>query len=155
DEAGGVELGDDLERFARREHARGHAVVVLQLDVLLEARGLGLVFGEKQIAALAQPDVDAELLGESLADGERLLHELDVPSRRPLLADAAAVAPRRAAREISALDDHDVAHVAHGQVVRDRKTDHAPADDGDVAGRLHFFSSSPRAKYFIAVGTMG
>src|SRR5262249_14166527 len=78
--------------------------------------------------------------------------ELNVPPRRPLLADAAPVAPRSAAGEIAALDDHHVAHPAHRQVVRDRKPDHTAADDGHVAAVFHF--SSSRTKFCMAVATM-
>ena len=70
---------------------------------------LALVLGEEQVAALAEPDVDADLLREARAQLDRLLHEPHVLLGRPLHAHAAAVAPRGALREVAALEDDDVA----------------------------------------------
>ena len=63
---------------------------------------------EEQVAALAEPHVDAEVDREPPAQLDRLLHQPDVDLGRPLLAHAAAVAARRALGEVAALDHDDV-----------------------------------------------
>ena len=91
---------------------------------------------EEQIAALAEPDVDADLLREARAQLDRLLHEAHVLLGRPLHAHAAAVAPRGALRQVAALEHDDVGDAALGQLVGDAEPHDAAADDGDVALRL-------------------
>src|SRR5262249_2984948 len=90
---------------------------------------------EKEVAALAEPDVDLELLREVLAERDRLLHEPDVELGRPLLSHAAAVSPRRAGGEIAPLEDDDVGEAEPRQVVGDGQPDDPWADDDEVGGR--------------------
>ena len=127
--------GTIVERLPRIEHAGRHAAAVLQRDVLLEPRDLLGVAREEQVAALAEPHVDAEIDGEAPAQLDRLLHQPDVELGGPLLAHAAAVAARGALGEVAALDDDHVLEAALGEVVRDRQADHAAADDHDLGGR--------------------
>ena len=94
-------------------------------------RALALVLGEEQVAALAEPDVDADLLREAAAQLDRLLHEPDVLLGRPLHAHAAAVAPRGALREVAALEHDDVVDAALGELIGDAEAHDAAADDGD------------------------
>src|SRR5206468_7719887 len=62
DEAALIEAGHDLARLARGDHARGEAVALLQRGAVLDALERLVVVREEEVAALAQPDVDAELL---------------------------------------------------------------------------------------------
>jgi hypothetical protein len=104
----------------RIEHPGRDAAAILERDVLLEPRDLLRVAREEQVAALAEPDVDADVDGEALTQLDRLLHQPDVDLGRPLLADAAAVTPRRAFGEVAALDDDDVLEPHRREVVGDR-----------------------------------
>src|SRR5262249_6639208 len=110
----------DVARGRGLEHLRRHAAAVLHRDVLLEPRDLSRVAREEQIAALAEPHVDAEVDREAPAQIDRLLHEPDVDLGRPLLAYAAAVAAARALGEVAALDHDDVGEAAAREVIRDR-----------------------------------
>ncbi len=94
-----------------------------------------LVAREKQIAATAEPHVHAHLGGEVGAELEGLLHQADVRVARPLRAQSAAVASRRARTEIAALDDDDASEAELREVERRRQAHDPRADDHHV-GRL-------------------
>src|SRR5690606_21508208 len=104
-------------------------------DVLLEPRELLGAAREEQVAALAEPHVDADIDGEPPAQLDRLLHEPDVHLGRPLLAHAAAVASRRALGEVAALEHDDIVEAALCEVVRDREAHDPAADDRDLGSR--------------------
>ena len=128
-----LELGHDAADALGIEHPGGHAAAVLQGDVALHAGLLGGGAGEEQVAALAQPDVDAHLAGKVAADVDRLLHQADVELGGPLHAHAAAVASRGAARQVALLQHRDVAAAAPGQLVGDTQANDAAADDDGLA----------------------
>jgi hypothetical protein len=136
--AGGVhvQLGDDRLRLGGRDHPRGHAAAVLDLDVAGQRFRYRVGAGEEQVAAPAHPDVHPHLFGEVGADLHRLLHEANVHLRRPLLAHAAAVAPRRPPGEIVAVDDHDPLAPPRRQVVGDGEAHDPRPHDRDL-GVVH------------------
>ena len=143
DDAVGRELGDDLLRLARREHARREPALVLQLAALLERAPPLLAAREEQVAALAEPDVDLELAREVPAHADALLHQPHVRLARPLRAHAAAVAPARAAAQVALVDDGDVAHAEPREVVGDRQAHDARADHDDLGVISHAIVSPP------------
>src|SRR5437660_1073307 len=127
-----AELRDDLSRLSGRDHPRAQPVPALQLGAALEhARSL-LFLREEEVAALAEPDVDAELLGEPPHEGDRLLRQLDQGRRPPRGTHAAAVATGGALAEVAALEDEDLLRAAGGQVPGEGEPHDPAADDRDV-----------------------
>src|SRR5205823_2528520 len=132
DELRSVELRHDFARLARRDHPRRQAVLLLQLRAVLDAPQRLVVVGEEKIAALAQPDIDAQLLREMTHEVDRFLGQLDQRRRGPLRADAAAVASGSALAEIAALEHQDALPALRGEVPCQRQTHDAAADDRHV-----------------------
>jgi hypothetical protein len=74
------------------------------------------------------------------------------------LPDQSRRVPRRAVRELQALEQHDVANAALREVIRDAAADDAAADDDDPAFRWHVhrganlaYRRGPRLRKFIAL----
>src|SRR5207248_8212651 len=107
--------------LARRDHARGKAVPLLEIGAVLDAAQRLVVVREEEVTAAAEPDIDPELLSEAAHEGDGFLRQLDQRGRRPLRPDAAAVASRRALAEIAALEHQDAPGAQAGQVPRQRK----------------------------------
>lgn len=134
-EGAGVELGDDFLGFFGGQDAGGDAELVLQGDVALHVGEFGFGAGQKQVAALAKPDVDAELAGEIAANVDGFLHEADVELGGPLHADAAAVSARCAAGQVRLLQDVDIAAAPASEFIGQAKAHDAAADDDGFALR--------------------
>src|SRR5207248_5374861 len=116
----GLETRRELAGLARSDDPGRQAVLALQLDDLLDAPQGGLVVREEEISALAQPDIDAQLLREAAHEIDRPFRQLDEGRRGPLRAHPAAVAARGALAEIAALEHHDAPRAAAGEVPRQR-----------------------------------
>jgi hypothetical protein len=104
----------------------------VQLGVADQALLAGLGAREEQVAALAKPQVDAEVLREAAALVDALHHQAHVAGVAPLHAHAAAVAARRAAHEVAALDHRDRQLGGAREVVGEREAHDAGADDRHV-----------------------
>jgi hypothetical protein len=137
DDAVGRQLGDDLLRLARRQHPRREPALALELAARLERTPPLLAAREEEVPALAEPDVDLELARELLAETDALLHQPDVRFARPLRADPAAVAPARAAAEVTLVEHRHVRDAQAREVVGDRQAHDARADDDDLGVISH------------------
>src|SRR5262249_15417345 len=98
------------------------------------------------IAALAEPDVDAEVDGKPSAQLDALLHQSDVDLGRPLLAHAAAIASGGALGEIATLEYNYILHAAAREVIRDGEAHDAAADDGDLGALGHGAATLERGR---------
>src|SRR2546426_4502389 len=107
----------------------GEAVPLLRRGAILDPAPRLVVVWEEQVAALAQPDVDAELLREAAHEVDRLLGQLDQRRRGPLRAHPAAVAARGPLAEVAALEHQDATGSETGQVPGQREPHDPAADD--------------------------
>ena len=83
-------------------------------------------------AAPLEAGGEARLRLELAVEAGGVLHEAGPGLGRPELAEETCRVPRRAARELSLLEQEDVGPPQAGQVVRGRGPDHATADDHDA-----------------------
>src|SRR5436305_833939 len=87
---------------------------------------------EKEVPTLAEPDVDAELLGEAAHEVDRLFCKLDQERRRPLCAHPPAVPPRRPFTEVTSFKYEDFPGPRGSEVPRERQPHDPATDDHDV-----------------------
>ncbi len=132
-----VELRHEAPRLFGGEHACGQAAVVLERDARLESLSKGRRARQKEVPALAKPDVDLHLRGELAAHADAVEHQAHVGLARPLRANAAAVASAGASAEVTLVDDRDLRHAHLGQVVGDREAHDPGPDDDDVGVIAH------------------
>ena len=132
DEVVDAQRRHDRLRLGRRDLAHVHPEPALQRDALAEAAQVRLVGDQEEVADLAIPDVDAELVVEALEDADGLEREADLGLGGKLRADTAGSLARRAAADGLPLEDDDVALAAPGEVIGDAAADDAAADDDDT-----------------------
>ena len=102
------------------------------------AAELGLVGGEPEIAGRHVAAVAARLVANRRSFSRASSDSRTSIARRELHAKAAGRAPGAARARVRRTVDHDdVAHAARGEMVRDARADHAPADDDDRCRLLH------------------
>ncbi len=118
---------DDLDRQAERLGPSGHA------RERLEPVGRGR---EVQGSHLVPAWVDAGLLVQAGIQVDAVHHHPRVADRVPQLRDQACRMERRAARELGALNEHDVGPAELREVVGDAGTGDASADDNDARAIL-------------------
>src|SRR5205823_5466884 len=112
--------GDELEREAERLRPAGLAGELLH--PLLRRR-------EPERPDLAPAGLEADLVAELAVELDRAHHHLRQAERAPKLADEACRVEGRAARQVGALDEEDVAPPEPRQPVEDRAAADAAADD--------------------------
>ena len=125
---------------------------------------LGLA--QAQVAALDVLDVGAQLVGQrgpNVLDGIHGKRQLAAIAAA--LANASAVARARTLAHIGLAVEHRDAAALLGQVVRRRASDHAGADNDDIAGDIgdicissrhgYALPSSPLPSTLISIGRMG
>src|SRR4029453_9582424 len=93
---------------------------------------------EPQTAGFSPTRREPGLGFELLVELHRIAQHLRNRRRRPQLPDEAGRVPRRAARQLAAIDEHDVRSMIAGQVIGGGAADDTAADDHDrgMAGEI-------------------
>jgi len=141
-----VELRHDATRLRCREQARRQATFVLQCDTLLETFPRGARAREKEVSALAKPDVNFHFRSELATHANALEHQPHVGLARPLRSHATSIAPACAAAKIRAIDDRHVGEALLGEVIRHREPHDPGADHDDVRAISHTVRITESAK---------
>ena len=127
--------GDELERQPERLRPAGLASQLLH--PLFRRR-------EPQRPDLVPAGVETDLLAERPVEVDRGHHHLREAQRAAQLADEPRRVERRAARQVGALDEHDVVPAQPRQPVEDRAATDAAADDDGPRASSHPSASRKR-----------
>ena len=134
------------------EHERIDAVEVVGVDPALDVAHVLQRVAQIEDAALAEHDVEVQVMGQPLPELERVLVEKGGLVPEIVRADDGGVARRVAAAEVALLDDGDVAcAVVLGEIVGRRKAVPARADDDEVIGRLRLRTAPRRLPPFVVL----
>ena len=134
----GIELGNHSPGdLIGREDLDVQPEAALKDDVRLELSDVLVRVREDKIAALEKLDVRTELVLEPAEEPYALDGEPGVLLRAPLLADAPAASPRRAACQVARLDHNRVGDPLAREVVGDRGPHDTATDDDTLSGSLH------------------
>src|SRR5262249_26204129 len=128
---------DQLERQAERRRPAGLP------RKLLHPLGRR---GEPQRTHLAPARLEADLVAEGAVELDRAHHHLRQAERPAQLADEPSGVERRAARQLGALDEHDVLRAQPGQPVEDRAAADAAADHDHACAVSHSGVTYPAVK---------
>jgi len=128
-------LGEDRLGLRSGQPSRRYSEALPERERALERHDVPFLGDEKEVADLMELRVDAHFVPECFEPRQRTLREPDVHLGRELQPDAAGVLAGRPVAQTVALEHDDAAGTAKAEVIRDRRTDDASADDDDVGAR--------------------
>ena len=156
----------NLAHFLGSDHLHVEPQTLRHARQLAKRLQVFLGLAQAQVAALDVLDVGPQLIGQrgpNVLDGIHGKRQLAAIAAA--LANAAAVARARALAHIGLAVEHRDAAALLGQVVRRRASDHAGADNNDIAGDVgdicissrhgYALPSSPLPSTLISIGRMG